>query len=469
MFKVQKYANKFQTLEIKMTETDYLLILSKGNLFPLREKFKEMEGFYNGLSYIFPARNEKILQELINPLPHTKIHKLPLGSNQSFKDLRNSYKTSFYQEKLLIVEERIFLIKDKKNTDQFLYSEELQFLIEERNKLQDAIEWAKNLEELTKKSKKSNLKFQFVCEKEINYILDPAPEIPKLINYIDKNGKEKPFIRRGITAMLVSPGGVGKTHILMQLGLSIATGCKWLNIYPIESKGPVFIGLGENSEEDIHRLVRKVAVNMRSSISEEMDFLVEAGKQLLIYSFSGIDATFIHKGHPTAFYYNFLEALKDKEPLEGWACIILDPISRFLGASAEIDNASATQVIALLENIILELKGNPTIIFGHHMNKSGLVSVGTDQTAARGSSAITDGIRWQANLERIKKKDAKNEEEQYELNEVLLRPVKSNFTEVLPPQKLQKDNSGCFYAAPEKNSHLSSQIIIKRTQTKDRN
>ena len=105
---------------------------------------------------------------------------------------------------------------------------------------------------------------------------------------------------------------------------------------------------------------------------------------------------------------------------------------------------------------MLELKGQPTVLFGHHMNKSGFSSRSTDQAAARGSSAITDGVRWQANLERPQNEIEKTEEES---NTITLRCVKSNFTKVLPPQKLYKDQTGCLHAFD--NPILASMKAIK--------
>lgn len=257
----------------------------------------------------------------------------------------------------------------------------------------------------------------------------------------------KPFIRKGIVAMLVGSGGVGKTHALAQLAISITTGIPWLGKYPVESIGYVFMGMGENSEEDIHRLLRKTVKNLfpKETTFFDENLIEGASKRLAITSFNGIDSSFIYKGQPTQSYELLLHELKEKEPKEGWSCIILDPISRFLGADAETDNASATRFIALLERLTLELKGHPTVLFGHHMNKNAGTSKSTDQAAARGSSAITDGVRWQANLEKVRK-TITDEEEEYELDQIILRGVKSNFTAILPPQRLKKDENGILFA-----------------------
>jgi RecA-family ATPase len=137
-------------------------------------------------------------------------------------------------------------------------------------------------------------------------------------------------------------------------------------------------------------------------------------------------------------------ALIAQEPEEGWSCIIFDPISRFLGAEAETDNASATQFIALLENLILVLKGRPTIILGHHMNKSGVSGTNTDQAAARGSSALTDAVRFQINLEKklASVSGNKSTEKTYEKDKIWMRYVKTNFTAPIPDQTLKKDPYG---------------------------
>jgi hypothetical protein len=69
------------------------------------------------------------------------------------------------------------------------------------------------------------------------------------------------------------------------------------------------------------------------------------------------------------------------------------------------------------------------------MNKSGISGTGTDQTAARGSSGITDGTRWQANLELISKTEEDNKKV-YELNTIMFRHVKSNHTAIAPAERL---------------------------------
>ena len=445
--------------------TEYLLLLSQGkSLKPLQGKFLELGGFYNGIGYVFPLQNEHFLKELVLPL-HLKILKMPLGQGQSFESLRQSFKSVFFKEKL--AEKQFHLLQYQKELALDEISEEnikssdlpqhkkleIAHLIDECERLKKSIEWAEGMEKATSLSKSRHI--QFIHEQEINFLLDEAPSVPRLINYFE-NEQQKPLIRKGIVAMLVGAGGVGKTHALAQLAISIATGQHWFGKYPIENPGYVFMGLGENTEDDIHRLLRKIVINQFKNHADKNAFLLEASRRLATKSFVGTDASFIHQNTSTAAYETLLDELKIREPKEGWSCLIFDPISRFLGSDAETDNADATRFIALLEKMIAELKGHPTIFFGHHMNKGGVSSTHTDQSAARGSSAITDGVRQQFNLERAKKEN--EEEDSYDLNVVNFRMVKSNFTKMLPPQKLIKNDVGYLYAFEE--APIENRIIL---------
>jgi hypothetical protein len=442
-----------------MAANFYLILLSQGrNLRPLQDKFYEIGGFYNGIGYVFPLQKESALKQIIRSLPDIKIHKMSLEANHTFESLRQMYNASYFRDQLFLLDTKILSLMCDYRVDELSESsiENLHLppeqktlfldLIHKKEKLTKALRWAEGMEKALSQIKEASFQIKFIHEQDIHFLLEEPLETPKLINYVE-GSSVKPFIRKGIVAMLVGSGGVGKTHALVQLALSITTGIPWLGTYPVEEIGYVFMGMGENSEEDIHRLLRKT---VKSLFPKETTFFDEnlfekAGKRLAVTSFNGVDSSFICKGKPTKSYELLLQKLKEKEPKEGWSCIILDPISRFLGAYAETDNASATQFIALLERFILELKGHPTVLFSHHMNKNAGTSKSTDQAAARGSSAITDGVRWQANLEKVRKTMV-DEEEEYEWDQVLLRGVKSNFTAILPPQRLRKDEDGILFA-----------------------
>ena len=89
-----------------MSQREYLILLAqKGkSLKPLKEKFYEMNGFYNGIGYAFPIEQHDILKGIVKQLKDTKIIKSPLSEGQTFESMRQAHKASYFQEKLIKVE-----------------------------------------------------------------------------------------------------------------------------------------------------------------------------------------------------------------------------------------------------------------------------------------------------------------------------------------------------------------------------
>ncbi len=464
-----------------MGDKEYLVLMGKGNLYPLKEKFKALGGFYTTFCWAFPSSSETALSEIIKHLPNIEINRLPLPIGVNLESYKQSFSSLFFRKKLKQVENEISQMKDAQllplglsedsigslSLDETV-KEELLTKFQEKEELAASIQFAEGMAKaLSVLSETINIKF--LGENETNFLLAEAPPIPRLVDYTEGN-EQKILIRKGITVMFCGAGGVGKTHSLTQLALCITSGAPWFGVYPIYHSGYVFLGLGENSIDDIHHLLKKTwdGINRNNPTFSDKDPVEAVSRRLAVCSFMGFDASFVYGGKQTRFYESFLQELIRKEPEDGWSCIILDPIARFLGADAETDNAAATNFISLLERIILDLKGKPTIIFGHHMNKSGVSGSNTDQAAARGSSALTDGSRQQFNLEKVKKSDVNldcEEIEIYEPNVVNLRMVKSNFTSILPVQKLEKDEFGCLQAAEDKKE---PKIISKSEKGKEK-
>ena len=435
-----------------MSEAEYILLVG-GNLKPLHQRFLKLGGYYNGLGYAFPKEKEGVLREMVFRIPGSVLIK-PSLDGKSFTTVREENEISFLRTRLYGVEMQLWpfcsersiplqeLSRDDIEASGLFETEKNEFLrlFDERQRIKKGIcQHEENVKDLSSEASR-DLTIRFLNEhKGIHYLLDDAPEMPTLVNRLDENSQRVSFIPRGILGMIVSAGGVGKTHLLAQLGLVAATGGKWLGEFLVEEPGNVFMGLGENSNEDIHRLLRKTVKSLSLSSGE----CAEAERRLSVMSFSGMPSSFIDKNRPTELFQHLLENLKRREPPDGWALIILDPISRFAGASAETDNASATELIALLERLPLELRGRPTVLFGHHMNKTGVGNSFTDQGAARGSSALTDGVRLQINLDRRERKEDEPET-------ITLRVVKSNFTAIPHPITLIKDPIGCLRKRPDK-------------------
>ncbi len=288
---------------------------------------------------------------------------------------------------------------------------------------------------------------------KVHSIIKKPPAKPMLLNcsIFDEKGNEitrRGYLPRGIVAMIVGAGGVGKTHLLAQLAISVATGMPWLNQHHPIKKGNVFLGLGENNDEDIRRLLYKASKKIRppkspmieqltldlpgNPIEIPIDNPLQDLKRIAPFSFCGQQAACIENGKPSQYFRKLKMKLIKIAPEDGWDLLIFDPISRLMGADAETDNAAATQFIALMEELALDLPGNPTVLLAHHKSKQAMMSEAKNeqnQSAARGSSALTDAVRWQIDL--AKTKDGAS-----------LKITKSNFTAIPDVTYLTKESDG---------------------------
>ena len=405
----------------------YLFFIPKGNVHPLQDKFRELGGFYNELGYAFPSKSESFLKELVANLPNANIHKLPLGIGQSFESFQQAYKAAYFQEQLIKIENQILSFKNQNKLDDIseegiasasISDDQKQAaleLIQKKERLARSLDWAVGLEKALSSEKKNKVDLKFISELSPDYFIKQPQDKPRLLYYVEADGTKKTFLHKEITAMLVAAGGAGKTHALALLALCVASGIPWFGKIEIEKPGNVCFIAGENDPSDIHRLLYKTRKHLQKMLEENQN-APEAkrfglfGKEPLKHIDSRICPMSVHgkaaglinaDGTVTPFYEDLLAELKEKEPADGWQLIILDPASRFAGPDAEKDNAVATAFIACLERISEALNGRPAILMSHHKSKVAVRDGGGTQADARGSSALTDGVRWQANFDNI--------------------------------------------------------------------
>lgn len=291
---------------------------------------------------------------------------------------------------------------------------------------------------LSSSDKSTDTPTKFISDFGDDWLNKEPPEKEMLLCFTNKSGKPQGFLPKGIVAMLAGAGGVGKSHLVTQIAISIITKKPLFGDYYPSKSGAVFLGMGENSIDDIRRIIWK---NSKGLNPQEKALL---SKHLAIRSFHGIDAAFLDEyGKPSRFYYKLKEELIRTAPAEGWSLLIFDPASRLMGVDAEKDNALATRFISLLEELTEELPGNPTVLFAHHVNKSALNQNEEEQnqSAARGASALTDGCRLQMNLFK------KGKENKYTIS-----MPKTNFTAIIDPISLEKDENGVLVLSKEQKN-----------------
>jgi hypothetical protein len=224
----------------------------------------------------------------------------------------------------------------------------------------------------------------------------------------DKGDTSAGFLPLGKVGMVVAKGGAGKTMALVQLALAIATGRGWLG-YSTPTTGRVLLALGEEDEAELRRRIHYAFEAMwslngkpedRKRLEREREVAREAiVRNVVALPLSGLSVAFV-RTDPRTREASRTEALEHLRKLaddggEPWRLIVLDPLSRFAGVETETDNAAATRFVQAIESLT-EAPGNPTVLVAHHTTKTSRKGEdpALDATAARGASALTDGVRW---------------------------------------------------------------------------
>jgi RecA-family ATPase len=188
-----------------------------------------------------------------------------------------------------------------------------------------------------------------------------------------------PNMAAGSVGALVSPGGAGKSILALQLASQIAGGPDLLGIGQLTS-GPVVYLPSEDPPLAIQYRVK--ALGQYWSIDERQ---VVAANVLIHPLISSCRNIMDPEGYARL-----------RQFAEGRRLMLLDTLRRF---HVEEENASGamSQVLGRLEAIAAQT--GCSIVFLHHTSKGAALAGGGDQQqASRGSSVLTDNVRWQAYL-----------------------------------------------------------------------
>lgn len=244
------------------------------------------------------------------------------------------------------------------------------------------------------------------------------------------------FLPLGKVGMLAAAGGAGKTMALAQLAVSVVTGRPWLGHYtvPAESRGPVLLALGE---EDVIEVQRRL-YDIREGLNLSAEEWGELKCKLMILPLAGVPVQLVSAQGRDKLPEETLFFRELRQRIEGagvdWRLLVLDPLSRWAGPETETDNFAATRFVAAVESLS-QVRGNPTVLMAHHTTKAARRGLDAGEaTAARGASALTDGVRWVANLV---KQDG---------GPLALSLVKTNYTAPAPAVSLESGEGGVLRA-----------------------
>lgn len=207
----------------------------------------------------------------------------------------------------------------------------------------------------------------------------------------------KNFIPIGVTGIIVAPGATGKSQFSMQLAISIATGTPLCGYWPVEEQGGVLAIFGEDDTTELHRRLHNTVKQSRcekDSLGKYFFAKSMVGKNNLLTKI--VDKTLVRTG-----YADSLITVAKKIP--DLKLILLDPISRFRGGDSNSDQ-DVTRFVEVLEYI--SSKTGATVICLHHVAKASYSNGAMSQSAARGSTALSDGVRWQMNMAGMSEQEA---------------------------------------------------------------
>lgn len=226
-----------------------------------------------------------------------------------------------------------------------------------------------------------------------------------------------PGLMAGTVGALVSPGGTGKSMWALQMALSLSAGVDTLGLGSRVSGGqPVVFLSAEDQASVLH--ARIYAMSQRLGVH-----LPTAWRYLQVSPLAGLGVDLMDDG--------WLEAIA--RAASGARLIVIDTLRRFHHLD-ENDGGAMAQLLARLE-AMAQTTGAATL-FLHHTSKAAAMVAGDAQQASRGSSVLTDNVRFQVNLVTMSAEQAKayRIEDSQRRQYVRLSYAKINYAAPMPDQ-----------------------------------
>lgn len=269
----------------------------------------------------------------------------------------------------------------------------------------------------------------------------------------------------GKVGMLVAPGGTGKSFFSIQLAVAVATGVRLADHWEVDEVGSSLILCAEEDDDDLHHRLRDV-LSATVLYSPNIQQLIEQRvhiKSMLTENNLMTHANDRREIVPTDYVDRLILTARQIPDLR---LIVIDPASRFRGGD-EIAAQDTTRFVETLER--LRSATGATVLLVHHTNKGSMNTEEPSQGAARGSSALTDGVRWQMNFSKPTKSQAKElgvpdaSRSEY----VLAAITKNNGAPPQPPVLLLRGPGGVLAANTASSTRQSTEnklVLLLQTE-----
>lgn len=251
-------------------------------------------------------------------------------------------------------------------------------------------------------SRESSVDKDYSVNTDVEYPVDLIKSLGELVDASYKNiDFTKPGFVHGTVGAIVAAGGVGKTFFALQTAIEIAGGMPAVfttetgEICEKELKsGGVLYMFAEDPEIMIGQRVQAIAAAYKTSGATE-EHQARARKNLQLWPLIGYAPDILQRNKDGSRpLHNAIKKAVDKlfKGIE-LRLIIFDTLRRFSFAD-ENDGGQMSAVLAGFESLCMSL--GCSCMFLHHTSKAAAISGQTSlQQAARGSSVLTDNIRYQ--------------------------------------------------------------------------
>ena len=271
----------------------------------------------------------------------------------------------------------------------------------------------------------------------------------------------KDLVVLGKVGAVIAPGGSSKSQWMLQLGVSVASGIALAGHWEVGETGGVIVLFAEDDEDEIHRRLHRIQNHLK--IEGDSTELAALNERLFIFSTIGTETLLTKKGATgevtATVVVDRIAALARQVP--DLRLIVIDPGSRFRGGE-ENSNEDATRFVEALERLA-QLTG-ATVMLAHHANKISSSATAVSSGASRGASALTDGLRWQMNLNRPTDAQAKAFNVPLDTlgNYVAATVTKTNYSAFPAPVLLRRGEDGYLSAvnAAQAQQDLEQQAIL---------
>lgn len=282
-----------------------------------------------------------------------------------------------------------------------------------------------------------------------------TPEAMRFGRFLRSQPPERRWLLRDvkphpIVGLLASPGGVGKSYLLYQMLVCVATGHPCLGIEMGEPGGVLYLA-AEDDDAELHRrglvlhdwyshlttwraLKALTGVDPDEAIAERVHVLSRVGVDNMLTVRSSESA----EVRQTAMVERLIETARRIPDLR---LIVLDPVSRFRGGRAN-EEEDATRFVETLEHVRSETGAN--VLASVHVRKASMRDDEAGQEQVRGSTGLVDAVRWVATLRKLRREQAKSyglrdeEADRY----LRLEIPKNNYAAPFPGLWLRREGGG---------------------------